>query len=81
MKHAGADIRKEYDGRKLIAYAEKHGAVGRWAKGDHRLEQYKNSVTVIPARVIGHGLQCKIVRWMEAVGIIAAVVGALAWAF
>ncbi len=76
----GNDIRSEHDGRKLIKYCEAHGAVGRWAKGDHRLEKCKNSVTVIPARPIGRGLQCKVIRWMEAVGIIAALIGGLTWA-
>lgn len=75
------DIRSEHDGRKLIKFCEKNGAVGRWAKGDHRLEKCKGSVMVIPARPIGHGLQCKIIRWMEAVAIIGTALALYAFAF
>lgn len=76
------DIRKEYNGRKLIKACCKQGARMRQGKGDHVIVEYKGSREVIPARTLGHGLQSKIVKWMLKNGLIAVcLIGLLIWIF
>ena len=59
----------EYDGRALIKHCVKKGATTRWGAGDHCIVKAPNGTSEpIPARVIGHGLQCKIVKWILAAG-------------
>lgn len=78
------DIRKEYNGRELIKACCKGGAKMRQGKGDHVIIECSNgSREVIPARTLGRGLQCKIIKWMLKNGLIAAasIIGLLIWIF
>jgi hypothetical protein len=67
------DIRKEYNGRVLIKACVQAGAVAREGKGDHVVIYCPETKSreVIPARTLGRGLQCKIIKWMLKNGLIA----------
>lgn len=67
------DIRKEYNGRKLAKHCVKQGAILKRIKGDHAVYEYNHQTQVIPLRPLGHGLQCKIVKWMIAVGLAVTI--------
>ncbi len=62
-------IRKEYDGRVLAKVCQLNGGDRRHGDGDHDVITYRGQQEVIPQRPLGHGLQCKIVKWMFAVGL------------
>jgi hypothetical protein len=72
----------EYDGRALIKHCVKHGATTRNGAGDHVVVCAPSGKSeVIPSRTIGHGLQCKIVKWIFAAGLAVISVVVLIPAF
>lgn len=62
---------KHMDGRNLIKMAEKAGLEVKNGKGDHAnvYGPEGRGYMTIPARPIGRGLACSIVKWLVAAGV------------
>ena len=67
---------KHMDGNYLIKCAKKGGLEVVYGKGDHVkiIGGPGRGYNIVPARPIGRGLACSIVKWLIAAGITVSVV-------
>ena len=67
------DLHHEYDGKRLVKAFCKRGATLKRITGDHGIVEYKHSTQVVPMRPLGKGLQSKVIKWAELVGLLGAI--------